>query len=455
MSQTTVAQVLEALRPIIDPDLGKSIVDLGFVKNVVIDGSGVSFTIELTTPACPVKAEFEREARERVLALEGIESAEVQMSASTRGRPAAASEEAVLPGVKNAIAVASGKGGVGKSTVAVNLAVALRATGASVGLMDADVYGPSLPLLLGVRDHPQGEKKDGKEWIVPLEAHGLRLMSIGFLLTEDSPVIWRGPMVHGMIGQFLSDVDWGDLDYLVIDLPPGTGDAALTLTQQAPLAGAVVVTTANDLSLIDARKGLRMFEKVNVPVLGIAENMSYFVPPDLPDRKYYIFGQGGGKRTADELGVDFLGEIPIDPQVVEGGDTGKPERSRASSPSSRAARPPSPTQTSPGRTRLDSRAKSERADCANSEGPGAGALLAPAPRPRDLGVALAGAGHHDPRLLGLHRVCRPSVLSLGAVQQLPEERWGGPDLLLRSPTKVVVVGQMLESHGGIGLEEVV
>ena len=205
-----------------------------------------------------------------------------------------------------------------------NLAVALRETGASVGLMDADVYGPSLPLLLGVWDHPHGEKRDGKEWIVPLEAHGLKLMSIGFLLTEDSPVIWRGPMVHGMIGQFLSNVDWGELDYLVIDLPPGTGDAALTLTQQAPLSGAVVVTTANDLSLIDARKGLRMFEKVNVPVLGIVENMSYFVPPDLPDRKYYIFGKGGGKRTADEIGVDFLGEIPIDPRVVEGGDQGKP-----------------------------------------------------------------------------------------------------------------------------------
>jgi ATP-binding protein involved in chromosome partitioning len=322
MNQTTVAQILEALRPIVDPDLGKSIVDLGFVKNVVIDGASVSFTIELTTPACPVKAEFEREARGRVLALEGIEDVEVEMSAATRGRSVAA--ETVLPGVKNTIAVASGKGGVGKSTAAVNLAVALRETGASVGLMDADVYGPSLPLLLGVRDHPHGEKRDGKEWIVPLEAHGLKLMSIGFLLTEDSPVIWRGPMVHGMIGQFLSNVDWGELDYLVIDLPPGTGDAALTLTQQAPLSGAVVVTTANDLSLIDARKGLRMFEKVNVPVLGIVENMSYFVPPDLPDRKYYIFGKGGGKRTADEIGVDFLGEIPIDPRVVEGGDKGKP-----------------------------------------------------------------------------------------------------------------------------------
>ncbi len=324
MNQPTVAEVMDALRPIIDPDLGKSIVDLGFVKHVVIDGSNVSFSIELTTPACPVKAEFEREARGRVLALDGIEDVEVEMTAVTRGRPAASESEAVLPGVKNTVAVASGKGGVGKSTAAVNLAVALRETGAIVGLMDADVYGPSLPLLLGVHDHPHGEKRDGKEWIVPLEAHGLKLMSIGFLLTDDSPVIWRGPMVHGMIGQFLSNVDWGELDYLVIDLPPGTGDAALTLTQQAPLSGAVVITTANDLSLIDARKGLRMFEKVSVPVLGIVENMSYFVPPDLPDRKYYIFGQGGGKRTADELGVDFLGEIPIDPRVVEGGDAGKP-----------------------------------------------------------------------------------------------------------------------------------
>jgi len=335
MSQTSIPQILEALQPIVDPDLGKSIVDLGFVKNVVVDGSSVSFTIELTTPACPVKAEFQREARERVLALEGIEDVAVEMTASTRGHRAATPGEKVLPGVKNVIAVASGKGGVGKSTVAVNLAVALRAAGASVGLMDADIYGPSLPLLLGVQEHPRGVEKDGKEWIIPLQAHGLKLMSIGFLLTEDSPVIWRGPMVHGMIGQFLSNVDWGELDYLVIDLPPGTGDAALTLTQQAPLAGAVVVTTANDLSLIDARKGLRMFEKVSVPVLGIAENMSYFIPPDLPDRKYYIFGRGGGKRTADELGVDFLGEIPIDPQVVEGGDAGQPIVSHA--PDSAAA----------------------------------------------------------------------------------------------------------------------
>jgi ATP-binding protein involved in chromosome partitioning len=226
----------------------------------------------------------------------------------------------VLPQVKNTIAVASGKGGVGKSTAAVNIALALRSEGAAVGLMDADVYGPSLPLLTGTSGRPQAQGKR----ILPHEGLGLKLMSMGFFLTDDSPVIWRGPMVHGLIRQFLTDVEWGELDYLIIDMPPGTGDAALTLTQQAPLSGAVIVTTANDLSLIDARKGLAMFQKVQVPVLGIIENMSYFTPPDLPDRKYYIFGEGGGRRVAEELGVDFLGEIPIDPRVAEGGDRGEP-----------------------------------------------------------------------------------------------------------------------------------
>jgi ATP-binding protein involved in chromosome partitioning len=321
----TSADVLDALRPIVDPDFGKSIVDLGFVKDIRIDGDRVAFAIELTTPACPVKAEFERQARERVAALPGVSQVEVTMTANTRGRApargaAAGPEPAALPGVRNVIAVASGKGGVGKSTVAVNLALALRETGARVGLMDCDVYGPSLPLLVGVGGRPTAVDKR----IYPLEKYGLSLMSMGFFLTEDSPVIWRGPMVHGLIRQFLTDVEWGELDYLVLDLPPGTGDAALTLTQQAPLSGAVIVTTANDLSLIDARKGLRMFQKVDVPVLGIVENMSYFVPPDLPDRKYYIFGEGGGRRVAKELGVDFLVEIPIDPRVVEGGDKGKP-----------------------------------------------------------------------------------------------------------------------------------
>jgi ATP-binding protein involved in chromosome partitioning len=325
MSQTTPQEVLDALRPIIDPDLGKSIVDLGFIKDLRIEGVDVSFSIELTTPACPVKAEFERSARERVSALAGVENVDVTMTADTRGRSAAPqSQDAVLPQVRNVIAVASGKGGVGKSTTAVNLALALRDTGASVGILDADVYGPSLPLLLGINERPLSEEKDGQKKIIPLEAHGMRVMSMGFFITESSPVIWRGPMVHGLIRQFLGDVEWGALDYLIIDLPPGTGDAALTLTQQAPISGAVIVTTANDLSVIDARKGLTMFEKVDVPVLGVVENMAYFVPPDLPDKKYWIFGRDGGKRVADELGVDFLGEIAIDPRVAEGGDLGRP-----------------------------------------------------------------------------------------------------------------------------------
>jgi len=315
------AQVLDALKPIIDPDYNKSIVELGFVKDLRIEGARVSFAIELTTPACPVKAEFERAARERVAALDGVSEVEVSMTAQTRhaGGPAGGGGD-VLPGVRNTIAVASGKGGVGKSTTAVNLALALRASGASVGLMDADVYGPSLPLLCGVNERPSSRDKR----ILPLEGYGMKLMSMGFFVNDDSPVIWRGPMVHGLVRQFLTDVEWGELDYLVIDCPPGTGDAALTLTQQAPLSGAVIVTTANDLSLIDARKGLQMFNKVDVPVLGIVENMSYFTPPDLPDRKYYIFGEGGGRRVAEELGVDFLVEVPIDTRVVSGGDKGRP-----------------------------------------------------------------------------------------------------------------------------------
>ena len=324
MSQVTPAQVLDALRPIVDPDFGRSIVDLGFVKNLAIEGGRVAFDIELTTPACPVKAEFERAAVERVSALPGVDEVAVRMTADTRGSKGAQPQGDVLPGVRNTIAVASGKGGVGKSTTAVNLALALAESGATVGLMDADVYGPSLPLLLGVNERPQTLERGERKLIVPLEAQGLRVMSMGFFVTESSPVIWRGPMVHGLIRQFLTDVDWGELDYLVIDLPPGTGDAALTLTQQAPLSGAVIVTTANDLSLVDARKGLKMFEKVQVPVLGVVENMSYFTPPDLPDRKYYIFGKGGGQRIADELGVAFLGEVPSDPRVVEGGDAGRP-----------------------------------------------------------------------------------------------------------------------------------
>ena len=320
-NNVTETAVLDALRPIIDPDFGKSIVDLGFIKNLEIDAGAVRFDIELTTPACPIKAEFEKAAVTRVRALDGVESVNVKMTAQTRGRPAIPGSDAdVLPGVRNVIAVASGKGGVGKSTVAVNLALSLKQQGASVGILDADVYGPSIPLLTGASGRPEAEEKR----IFPQEAYGMKLMSMGFFVGDNSPVIWRGPMVHGLIRQFLTDVEWGELDYLVIDMPPGTGDAALTLTQQAPLAGAVIVTTANALSTVDARKGLKMFEKVEVPVLGIVENMSYFTPPDLGDRKYYIFGEGGGARIADELGCEFLGEIPIDPRVVEKGDLGQP-----------------------------------------------------------------------------------------------------------------------------------
>jgi ATP-binding protein involved in chromosome partitioning len=319
MPPVSASDVLDALRPIVDPDFGKSIVELGFVKDVRIEGAKVSFAIELTTPACPVKEEFERQARERVGALPGVAEVAVRLTANTRGRTAQTQGQA-LPGVRNTIAVASGKGGVGKSTVALNLALALAERGAAVGVMDADVYGPSLPLLTGVSGRPRAVEQR----IYPHEALGLKLMSMGFFLTGDSPVIWRGPMVHGLVRQFLTDVEWGALDYLVVDMPPGTGDAALTLTQQAPLSGALIVTTANDLSLIDARKGLQMFRKVQVPVLGVIENMSYFTPPDLPDRRYRIFGEGGGRRVAAELGVDFLGEIPIDPRIVEGGDRGRP-----------------------------------------------------------------------------------------------------------------------------------
>ena len=318
----TEIQVLDALRPIVDPDFRKSIVDLGFVKNIQINGGDVSFAIELTTPACPIKEEFKNDATNRVSELAGVTNVAVEMTAQERPTPGSVETERedVLPGVFRTIAVASGKGGVGKSTTAINLALALQKAGARVGVMDCDVYGPSLPLLTGTHARPETQGKK----ILPLEGHGLKLMSIGYFTDDESPVIWRGPMVHGLIRQFLTDVLWGELDYMILDMPPGTGDAALTLTQNAPLSGAVIVTTANDLSVIDARKGLAMFQKVDIPVLGIIENMSFFTPPDLPDRKYYIFGEGGGRRVAEQLEVDFLGEIPIDSQVVTDGDAGKP-----------------------------------------------------------------------------------------------------------------------------------
>ena len=318
-SDLTKENLLEILGGVADPEFQRSLSEMRMLKDAElrVDGS-VHVRVELPTPAYPDRDRIGNAIRDALKTnVPEVDAVDVDYTWNVRGKNSGGS---IGLTVKNIVAVGSGKGGVGKSTVAAGLAFGLQSLGASVGLMDADVYGPSLPLLMGVNRRPETEGQR----ILPLERYGLKLMSMGFFVNENSPVIWRGPMVHGLIKQFLTDVEWGELDYLVIDLPPGTGDAALTLTQLAPLSGAVIVTTANDLSLVDARKGLLMFEKVKVPVLGIVENMSYFVPPDLPDRKYHIFGEGGGIRIAEELAVDFLGEVPIDPRVVEGGDKGQP-----------------------------------------------------------------------------------------------------------------------------------
>jgi len=317
-TSVTQAQVLEVLKGVEDPDLHRNIVELGFVKNLEIDGGKVRFDVDLTTPACPVKDQLKAACEQKVGALPGVKSVAVNMTATTTGRAFAG--KVAMTGVKNVVAVASGKGGVGKSTTAVNLALALMERGAKVGLLDADVYGPSIPMMLGVQKRPQmtPDKK-----ILPVAAHGLATMSMGYLSDDNTPVIWRGPMVSGLIQQFLGVVEWGALDYLVIDLPPGTGDIQLTLCQQAPLAGAVIVTTPQDVSLLDARKGLKMFEQVSVPVLGLIENMSFFTCGHCGNRTE-IFRHGGGATEATRLGVPFLGEIPLDPEVVMGGDSGQP-----------------------------------------------------------------------------------------------------------------------------------
>lgn len=315
---TTNEAILAELKKIQDPDLNKDIVTLGFVQNIKIDGPKVAFDIVLTTPACPVKEQMHTEAKKLVGALPGVKEVDVNMTSSvTKG--AANVRENYIPQVKNAIAISSGKGGVGKSTVSVTLAVALAQMGARVGLMDADVYGPNIPMMMGVTEPPK--QKDNK--LVPSENYGVKVMSMGFLVPEDQPIIWRGPMIHGAIQQFLRDVAWGELDYLLVDLPPGTGDAQLSICQLVPLTGAVIVTTPQQVALHDSKKGLAMFQKLNVPVLGIVENMSTFICPHC-DKATDIFSHGGGKLAAEKLGVPFLGEIPIDPTVRAGGDTGRP-----------------------------------------------------------------------------------------------------------------------------------
>jgi ATP-binding protein involved in chromosome partitioning len=314
----TQEQVLGALRTVQDPDLHKDIVTLGFVKNVHIDGGAVDFTIELTTPACPVRDEMKAEAEAVVAALPGVTAARAEMTANVRARGGFSRQE--LPGIRNIVAVGAGKGGVGKSTTAVNLAVALRRKGARVGLMDTDVYGPNIPQMLGVSAQPE-VTEDRK--MVPPEAHGVKIISMGMLVPPDQPVIWRGPMLHGAVQQFMRDVAWGELDYLVVDLPPGTGDVSLSMAQSVPVAGAVVVTTPQGVSVSDVRKAVAMFRQLNIPVLGAIENMSWFECPHCGE-KTEIFGRGGGERMASELMIPFLGAVPIDTRVRSGGDEGQP-----------------------------------------------------------------------------------------------------------------------------------
>jgi len=314
-------EVLEVLEQVVDPDLGKNIVDLGFVKDLETRDGRVSFKLELTTPACPMREQFRTRCRELVLALDWVSDVEVELTAQVRGGPVAGAARAI-PGVRNMVAVASGKGGVGKSTVAANLAVALRQTGARVGLLDADVYGPSVPTMFALHESPRIEGDGENSRVLPLEKFGVKLMSMGLLAGGDTPVIWRGPMVHNLLTQFLTHVDWGELDYLVVDFPPGTGDAHLTMTQ-APISGAIIVTTPQHVSLLDARKGLHMFRKVKIDVLGIVENMGSFVCPHCGERTS-IFREGGAKATAEELGVPLLAEIPLDPEVSVSGDEGVP-----------------------------------------------------------------------------------------------------------------------------------
>jgi ATP-binding protein involved in chromosome partitioning len=320
MKQITEEAVLEALKAIIDPDLRKDIVTLGFIKDLKIDGSNVAFRVVLTTPACPVKEQMETQANEVVKAIEGVENVTVTMDAEVpKGRGIGGNM--ALPNVKNIIAVSSGKGGVGKSTVAVNLAVGLSKLGAKVGIMDADVYGPNVPLMLGVADK---QPQIANNQIIPIEAHGVKIISMALLAPADKPMVLRGPMLHGIVRQFLSDVNWGELDYLIVDMPPGTGDVQLSLAQLVPVQGAVLVTTPQNVSIADVRRALKMFEQVSVPLLGIVENMSYFIPPDMPEKRYNIFGEGGGKSLADEYKVPFLGEVPLGMEVREAGDKGTP-----------------------------------------------------------------------------------------------------------------------------------
>ncbi len=314
MSGVTNAQVIAALSKVMDPEIQKDLVSLNMIKDIEIDGSQVNFIVELTTPACPLRNQIQNDAKNAVMALEGVDEVNVKLGAKVQ-----ANEKISDLSIKNIIAIGSGKGGVGKSTIAVNLAVALAQLGAKVGLMDADIYGPNVPMMMGVTalpPTPQNKK------IQTAEAYGVKIMSIGFMVTTGQPLIWRGPMLHSAIKQFLMDVDWGELDYLIVDLPPGTGDVQLSLVQTVPLSGGVVVTMPQQVSFDDAARAVSMFKKLDVPVLGVVENMSFLEMPDGSLRR--IFGEGGGEQLARMAVAPLLGTIPIDESIRSGGDQGEP-----------------------------------------------------------------------------------------------------------------------------------
>ena len=314
----TVDQVLNSLKKVVDPELHKDIVSMGMIKDLSINDGKVAFTLELTTPACPFNSDIERDVRAAMAGL-GVKDLNMRVTARVmEGR--ALSMDELLPGVKNIVAVASGKGGVGKTTVSVNLALALAKTGAKVGLLDSDIYGPSVPLMLGLKASP--EVVNNK--IQPPEIGGIKVISMGFFYEQSQQAgIYRGPIVSGIVKQFLTDVNWGELDYLIIDLPPGTGDAPLTIAQTIPITGILIVTTPQDVAMNVAIKAIGMFNKLNVPIIGVVENMSYLQCPHCSDQ-IYLFGQGGGKRISDEFQIPFIGEIPLHPRIREGSDIGKP-----------------------------------------------------------------------------------------------------------------------------------
>jgi ATP-binding protein involved in chromosome partitioning len=318
--------VLEALSNVNDPDLGKDLVTLGMIDKVEIDGKNISFEVVLTTPACPLK-EVIRKDCENAIRVKFGEDVEIQMSFGSSVTTTRLTGAQLLPGVKNIVAIASGKGGVGKSTVTANLAVALARAGAKVAIIDADIYGPSMPTMFNCENEkPRVADVNGKSMISPIEQYGVKILSIGFLAPADGAIVWRGPMATSALKQFISDADWGELDYMLIDLPPGTSDIHLTLVQTVPVTGAVIVTTPQKVALADARRGLQMFKQggIDVPILGLVENMAYFTPEELPDNKYYIFGEGGGKALAKEKDIPMLGEIPLVQSIRESGDSGHP-----------------------------------------------------------------------------------------------------------------------------------